>query len=113
VEPSRGRLHEIDLLRILAAVSVMAYHYLFSAYAGGLSGLHFPHVDVVARYGYLGVDLFFTISGFVAPIDVRRCGSSLTVPGPNRTVVGNEKVTGMSVTIHRRTTFFSIGPRSR
>ena len=65
MEPSRGRLHEIDLLRILAAVSVMAYHYLFSAYAGGLSGLHFPHVDVVARYGYLGVDLFFTISGFV------------------------------------------------
>ncbi|HEY3558939.1 MAG TPA: acyltransferase [Kribbella sp.] len=65
MEPTRGRLHEIDLLRILAAVSVMAYHYLFSAYAGGLSGLRFPHVDVVARYGYLGVDLFFTISGFV------------------------------------------------
>ncbi|TCC38834.1 acyltransferase [Kribbella speibonae] len=65
VEPSRARLHEIDLLRIVAAVSVMAYHYLFSAYAGGLSDLRFPHADVVARYGYLGVDLFFTISGFV------------------------------------------------
>ncbi|WP_165552905.1 acyltransferase family protein [Kribbella speibonae] len=65
MEPSRGRLHEIDLLRIVAAVSVMAYHYLFSAYAGGLSDLRFPHADVVARYGYLGVDLFFTISGFV------------------------------------------------
>ncbi|MGZ0147594.1 acyltransferase family protein [Kribbella sp. WER1] len=60
-----GRLHEVDLLRICAAVAVMAYHYLFSAYAGGLGGLHFPHVDLVARYGYLGVDLFFTISGFV------------------------------------------------
>jgi peptidoglycan/LPS O-acetylase OafA/YrhL len=58
-------LHEVDLLRIFAAVSVMGYHYLFSAYAGGLSGLRFPHVDLVARYGYLGVDLFFTISGFV------------------------------------------------
>lgn len=65
LEPSRARLHEIDLLRIVAAVSVMAYHYLFSAYAGGLSDLRFPHADVVARYGYLGVDLFFTISGFV------------------------------------------------
>ncbi|WP_165549857.1 acyltransferase family protein [Kribbella speibonae] len=65
MEPSRARLHEIDLLRIVAAVSVMAYHYLFSAYAGGLSDLRFPHADVVARYGYLGVDLFFTISGFV------------------------------------------------
>ncbi|GAA1114452.1 acyltransferase [Kribbella jejuensis] len=65
MEPTRGRLHEVDLLRIFAAVAVMGYHYLFSAYAGGLSGLRFPHVDVVARYGYLGVDLFFTISGFV------------------------------------------------
>jgi peptidoglycan/LPS O-acetylase OafA/YrhL len=65
VEPSRPRLHEIDLLRIFAAVSVMTYHYLFSAYAGGLSTLRFPHADVIARYGYLGVDLFFTISGFV------------------------------------------------
>nr|WP_275402642.1 acyltransferase [Streptomyces sp. SID13031] len=60
-----GRLYEIDLLRILAAVSVMAYHYLFSAGAGGHTTMHFPHADVVARYGYLGVDLFFMISGFV------------------------------------------------
>lgn len=52
-------------MRIVAAVSVMTYHYLFSAYAGGLSDLRFPHADLVARYGYLGVDLFFTISGFV------------------------------------------------
>ncbi|WP_432890172.1 acyltransferase family protein [Kribbella sp. CA-245084] len=65
VEGSRGRLHEVDLLRIFAAFSVMAYHYLFSSYADGTSAMHFPHVDVVARYGYLGVDLFFTISGFV------------------------------------------------
>jgi peptidoglycan/LPS O-acetylase OafA/YrhL len=62
---TRPRLHEIDLLRIIAAVAVMAYHYLFSGYAGGLSPLHFPHADPIARYGYLGVDLFFTISGFV------------------------------------------------
>jgi peptidoglycan/LPS O-acetylase OafA/YrhL len=55
----------VDLLRIVAAVAVMTYHYLFSAYAGGQSGLRFPHADLVARYGYLGVDLFFTISGFV------------------------------------------------
>lgn len=65
MERGRGRLHEIDLLRIFAAFSVMAYHYLFSSYADGTSGMHFPQVDVVARYGYLGVDLFFTISGFV------------------------------------------------
>ncbi|MFI6833681.1 acyltransferase family protein [Kribbella sp. NPDC050241] len=65
MDSPKARLHEIDLLRILAAVSVMTYHYLFSSYAGGLSAMQFPHADVVARYGYLGVDLFFTISGFV------------------------------------------------
>lgn len=43
----------------------MTYHYVFSAYAGGLAPTHFPHADLIARYGYLGVDLFFTISGFV------------------------------------------------
>jgi len=35
-QPPTGRLHEIDLLRIIAAISAMTYHYLFSAYAGGL-----------------------------------------------------------------------------
>lgn len=58
----------------------MTYHYLFSAYAGGLAGLHFPHADVVARYGYLGVDLFFMISGFVVLLSAwdRRPGSFVT-----------------------------------
>jgi peptidoglycan/LPS O-acetylase OafA/YrhL len=59
------RLHEIDLLRFGAALSVVAYHYLFSAYGGGHSPLAFPAAGQIARYGYLGVDLFFVISGFV------------------------------------------------
>ncbi|MFC4944013.1 acyltransferase family protein [Pseudonocardia sp. GCM10023141] len=62
---TRPRLHEIDLLRIIAALSVVLYHYLFSAYAGGLSPVAYPELNQVARYGYLGVDLFFVISGFV------------------------------------------------
>lgn len=61
----RDRLYEIDALRIAAAVFVMIYHYVFSAYAGGLSPIGFPAVDEIARFGYLGVDLFFMISGFV------------------------------------------------
>jgi peptidoglycan/LPS O-acetylase OafA/YrhL len=90
-----ARLHEIDLLRICAAVSVMAYHYLFSAYAGGLSTLRFPNADVIARYGYLGVDLFFTISGFVVMLSAwdrgprsfvisRASGSTRRIGPPSR-----------------------------
>jgi peptidoglycan/LPS O-acetylase OafA/YrhL len=63
--PERDRLYEIDLLRIIAAVAVMVYHYAFANYAGGLTGVEYEASSVVARYGYLGVDLFFVISGFV------------------------------------------------
>ncbi|WP_433419469.1 acyltransferase family protein [Microtetraspora malaysiensis] len=63
--PQRDRLHEIDALRITAAVAVMTYHYVFSGYAGGASPLSFPVAGELARFGYLGVDLFFMISGFV------------------------------------------------
>jgi peptidoglycan/LPS O-acetylase OafA/YrhL len=60
-----ARLHEIDLLRIGAALAVVLYHYLFSGPAGGLTEVAYPVAGQVARYGYLGVDLFFMISGFV------------------------------------------------
>ncbi|QFY13104.1 acyltransferase family protein [Nonomuraea phyllanthi] len=63
--PQRTRLYEIDALRITAAVAVMIYHYVFSGPVGGSSPLRFAAADEVARFGYLGVDLFFVISGFV------------------------------------------------
>lgn len=59
------RLYEIDLLRIVAALAVVLYHYLFSGFAGGRTSVEFPAAGLLARYGYLGVDLFFAISGFV------------------------------------------------
>ncbi|MFI8105389.1 acyltransferase family protein [Streptomyces sp. NPDC086023] len=58
-------MHELDALRIAAAVAVMIYHYTFSGPAGGLTSLSFPGLSQVTRYGYLGVDAFFMISGFV------------------------------------------------
>ncbi|WP_219499916.1 acyltransferase family protein [Nonomuraea ceibae] len=61
----RDRLYEIDALRISAAVAVVVYHYVFSGPESGDSPLSFPAAGEVARYGYLGVDLFFMISGFV------------------------------------------------
>lgn len=65
VHPTRDRLHEIDLLRITAALGVVIYHYTFSGYARHLTSIAYPSLSVVTRYGYLGVDMFFTISGFV------------------------------------------------
>lgn len=60
------RVNEIDLLRFLAAVSVVFYHYTFRGYAAnGLSVMPYPLLAPAAKYGYLGVELFFMISGFV------------------------------------------------
>jgi peptidoglycan/LPS O-acetylase OafA/YrhL len=61
----RDRLYEIDLLRITAALAVVVYHYTFSGYARHLTSVAYPALSLVTRYGYLGVDMFFTISGFV------------------------------------------------
>ena len=60
------RLDFIDLLRVIALGSVVAFHYLYSAIARGRT----PNVSESpimgwAQYGYLGVELFFMISGFV------------------------------------------------
>lgn len=63
--PGRRRLYEIDLLRFVAALMVVLVHYSF-AHARGESELDFAaDIGAVTRYGYLGVDLFFMISGLV------------------------------------------------
>jgi peptidoglycan/LPS O-acetylase OafA/YrhL len=63
---ARPRLMALDGLRITAALAVVLYHYASTAdkyWAGG--GAAFPYLRPVANYGWLGVDLFFLISGFV------------------------------------------------
>lgn len=59
------RLLELDLLRITAALAVVLFHYTFSGPTYGYLSIKFPGLDQVTRFGYLGVDLFFMISGFV------------------------------------------------
>lgn len=59
------RLYEIDGLRLLAALCVVLFHYVFSGWAGGKTTVKFVTESAWAQYGYLGVDLFFLISGFV------------------------------------------------
>lgn len=60
--PRSERVPALDLLRFLAAFGVMLYHYVS----------HRPQADgsltfiqTVTQQGYLGVDVFFMISGFV------------------------------------------------
>ena len=64
-EARTGRVPEIDLLRLCAALAVVIYHYTFDGYYGYYTPVSFGRVSLVTRYGYLGVDLFFVISGFV------------------------------------------------
>ncbi len=65
--PSK-RVYEIDLFRFLAAISVMLFHYTVNFTDYGPNSLaDFPYflAKPVTKYGYLGVDLFFIVSGFV------------------------------------------------
>jgi peptidoglycan/LPS O-acetylase OafA/YrhL len=68
------RLPLLDYCRFAAAASVLCFHYFWNGIANGkLSSL--PHIDALtswARYGYLGVNLFFIISGYVIFMSARR-----------------------------------------
>ncbi len=56
----------LDLLRLAAAVAVVFYHFLFrGATSEGFMAESYPGAAPLAIYGYIGVHLFFLISGFV------------------------------------------------
>ncbi len=60
------RFNEIDFLRGIACLAVLVFHYFSRApRAGWMQGVDYPAIELMARYGYLGVHLFFVISGFV------------------------------------------------
>lgn len=65
---ARPRLAVLDGLRLVAALMVVSFHYV----SGGQQYWHapagrpvFPVIHLVTAYGWMGVNLFFVISGFV------------------------------------------------
>lgn len=67
------RFHELDFLRGLACAAVVLFHYLSRGpRANWMTDALYPAVDAVTRYGYLGVHLFFVISGFVILMSAAR-----------------------------------------
>ncbi len=73
----RPRLYEIDLLRIVAALMVVAFHYSFFApMTMERAAFEFPELDGATRYGYLGVQLFLLISGFVILLSAERSSAA-------------------------------------
>jgi peptidoglycan/LPS O-acetylase OafA/YrhL len=61
------RLHLLDYGRFFAAIFVILFHYTFNGIAGGkISSIsHSENLVAITKYGYLGVELFFMISGYV------------------------------------------------
>jgi peptidoglycan/LPS O-acetylase OafA/YrhL len=60
-----ARQNELDLLRVIAALSVFIFHYTDSFnYVNRIVPGNFG-IGVFFRYGYMGVPLFFVISGYV------------------------------------------------
>lgn len=65
--PPRNRMAALDGLRFLAAMFVLTFHYLGNSSGswGRDLGKIFPSAHHTASYGFLGVEFFFLISGFV------------------------------------------------
>ena len=67
---AKRRYQQLDALRIAAALLVVLYHYCALGPSNGAIADHYPAIEPLAKYGYLGVSLFFVISGFVITLSV-------------------------------------------
>jgi peptidoglycan/LPS O-acetylase OafA/YrhL len=72
VENTEQHLGILDLLRGFAAVSVVVFHFT----CGALPKLQFLPLSHLFSWGYMGVEVFFVISGFVIPYSLWRVGYS-------------------------------------
>lgn len=69
------RIYLIDFLRLIAAFFVVMYHYTYRGLVNAQYikvDLEFPFLKEIFKYGYLGVDFFFILSGFVILMSVEK-----------------------------------------
>src|SRR5258708_8881502 len=64
------RIETLDGLRAVAVLGVVLYHYFVRFAATGGGPALYPYANVyaefpIAKYGFMGVQLFFVVSGFV------------------------------------------------
>jgi len=61
------RMQLLDYGRFAAAISVVAFHYIFGGiHSGKITSISYmPEAVDIVKYGYLGVEFFFMISGYV------------------------------------------------
>ena len=75
VEAPAGRLPGLDLLRFLAAMLVLLFHYGFrGAVQGKYLAFGYPEIAGVVRFGFLALDALFILSGFVILMTVEAGG---------------------------------------
>ncbi|GGH34302.1 acyltransferase family protein [Microbacterium album] len=72
-EPAKHRrLELLDVLRFVAALMVVCFHWFFNGINNGkVSEVGFGMLAPIAIYGYFGVHLFFLISGYVVTQSAR------------------------------------------
>lgn len=72
-EQRSGRVEYIDVLRFVAALSVVAFHWLYNGIAGEkVTSVDLSPASDFAKYGSIGVAQFFVISGFVIGFSATR-----------------------------------------
>jgi peptidoglycan/LPS O-acetylase OafA/YrhL len=63
---TKERIGILDLMRFVAAMMVLLFHYFYSGiYNGKIQGVEYSLLVDYIKYGYLGVEFFFMISGYV------------------------------------------------
>ena len=75
-EEERDRIHVLDSLRGVASLAVCWMH-LTSFKYNTPDGPFYSSLRLTGSYGWLGVEVFFVISGFVIPYSLDRAGYRL------------------------------------
>src|SRR6476659_1629485 len=70
IDKSRARVGTIDVLRGVAAVAVAWFHFTNGNQQFMSAGL----IKSSGHYGWLGVEVFFVVSGFIIPYSLYRGG---------------------------------------